>query len=432
MSTALEALDRTLRLCRDFVSLDRASDDALASALLDTRTCIVADEANLASSSGQSALVALVGQLAMLGCNIKLVMPEVDIIGHQPPLIGRELRSALLEYSGDVIPGRAGALAAGSDERDLVFVLGDSSWNGSAQHAWRLAGTRWAGRTAPAAESSSRWAADLPLGGLSAALIAAAEAFKWTLRRFSANEALMLVPSAAVRLAQESLCSSPLDLGAIDCISAGAITSSMLYALLRMPGITGKLRMIDLDHFEIHNLNRYPLLRHSLLGQLKAEGITRWQQDALSIVGLAGRLAPTTAHVLNLAPRVVVGADNVRARWNAQSLWPEWLGVGATSHFLAVTSDHLPGEACAGCLHHVDDGDVSIIPTVGFVSAWAGLSLASRLLRFIDGARGAEAEQVDELATLRLDGRLAQWRHPTIARVACPIQCRAPKRLRAG
>jgi hypothetical protein len=60
---------------------------------------------------------------------------------------------------------------------------------------------------------------------------------------------------------------------------------------------------------------------------------------------------------------------------------PDWVVVGGTSHFNVSSSSHRPAEPCAGCLHPINDGVVNVIPTVSFVSFWAGLATAVRILR---------------------------------------------------
>jgi hypothetical protein len=58
------------------------------------------------------------------------------------------------------------------------------------------------------------------------------------------------------------------------------------------------------------------------------------------------------------------------------------VAVGGTSHYNVSSSVHLQGSPCSGCLHPVDDdAGGGHIPTVSFVSFWAGLVMTVRLLR---------------------------------------------------
>ena len=57
----------------------------------------MADEANLSAPAGQHALVALFNVVARLGVSLRLAMPEVPVLGFQPPIRGQQLRAGLLE-----------------------------------------------------------------------------------------------------------------------------------------------------------------------------------------------------------------------------------------------------------------------------------------------------------------------------------------------
>jgi hypothetical protein len=80
-----------------------------------------------------------------------------------------------------------------------------------------------------------------------------------------------------------------------------------------------------------------------------------------------------------LAGRVLVGVDDIEARWWVQENDPAWLGVGATSNHLAQLSTHTPDSPCAACLHSVALPP-GTIPTISFVSFWAGLLQACALV----------------------------------------------------
>src|SRR4051812_37721441 len=108
MTTLREALDRTLLLCRDFVT---GADDAILRRFETTTVCIVADAENLRTLSGQSAVAMLAQQALMLGCPLRLVMPAIPIIGHQPPLTGSTLRDAVVDLAADLLPGGMASVA---------------------------------------------------------------------------------------------------------------------------------------------------------------------------------------------------------------------------------------------------------------------------------------------------------------------------------
>jgi hypothetical protein len=72
---------------------------------------------------------------------------------------------------------------------------------------------------------------------------------------------------------------------------------------------------------------------------------------------------------------------------------PEWLVVGATTHFSAMVSFHSEGLACAHCLHNEDDPGKGPIPTMACVSFWAGLLTAAYLARHAVGKTVPADEQ---------------------------------------
>ncbi len=133
----------------------------------------------------------------------------------------------------------------------------------------------------------------------------------------------------------------------------------------------------------------------------------------------------TNEYLQPLAPRVIVGTDDIPARWAVQRSRPEWLGVGATSHFFTVTSSHTTGQACAGCLHAEDDPGGGLIPTVSFVSYWAGLLLAIRLLRHSLGHAQMGIDQSIQCTPLRLDQARSYWPRPIPTNPHCPVRRQA-------
>jgi hypothetical protein len=60
---------------------------------------------------------------------------------------------------------------------------------------------------------------------------------------------------------------------------------------------------------------------------------------------------------------------------------PDWLIIGATTHWSAMASFHREGLGCAQCLHPDDDPGVAPIPATACVSFWAGLLAASYIAR---------------------------------------------------
>jgi hypothetical protein len=76
--------------------------------------------------------------------------------------------------------------------------------------------------------------------------------------------------------------------------------------------------------------------------------------------------------LMPLADHVLVGVDDIEARWWVQEANPVRLAIGATSNNLAQLTTHTPSSPCAACLHPVPM-PARTIPTISFVSFWAGL-----------------------------------------------------------
>jgi molybdopterin/thiamine biosynthesis adenylyltransferase len=216
--------------------------------------------------------------------------------------------------------------------------------------------------------------------------------------------------------------------GPVDVISAGALSTAMLYMLLRVPNISATLRVVDDDCAALENLNRYLLLKRDWIGRSKVDVLASYQLDRITIDPVAARLTETTAHELApLAKRVVVGVDDIPSRWVAQRHSPGWVGVAATSHFETLVSEHNPDSACSGCLHpYTDDGPASPIPTISFVSALAGFLLAYRLVR---AATGNARPDVTIAYPFNLGAERGIQTLPCAAHPKCPVQCRASRRM---
>jgi hypothetical protein len=426
--TAATTLARTVLLTRDFVPED-VSDDEVVRALTETSVCLVADATNVATAAGQTALITLASHVLRMGCRLRLVVPRAAIVGDQPPLRGSELRDALVDLGADILEEPRAEVVTSAAPEDLVFVLGDSCWSGRGRAAWRLAGTRWSGGTSEVRQSSGPWLGSFPMGAAIAATVAAAEPYKAAVRRavgkraIVAPEQIHLVQRASVRLAEEDVCSGGVDIGPLDCVSAGAIVEAFLHSLLRVPDACARVRVIEPECLEDGNLNRYPLGRRSDLGDMKAALAARYSTDRIEIEGVPVLFDAEAARRLPLSARVVVGTDDIPSRWVVQRLQPRWLCVGATHHFSSLVSEHDRTSACAGCLHTLDDDENAPVATVSFVSYWAGLLLLSRVLRVASGAPLGSRERAHWVTGLRLDLPRAEWRHGVERHPRCPVHC---------
>ena len=208
-----------------------------------------------------------------------------------------------------------------------------------------------------------------------------------------------------------------LDLGCVDVISGGAITHAMLFCLLRIPGVHTCLRVIEEQKAEISNVNRYSLLRASDDGVNKIEQLESAGTDGVVIEGVRSLFTKDTrGALLPLAERVLVGVDDVRARWWVQEEQPGWLAIGATGNNLARLTTHVAASPCAACAHP-EALAPGVIPTISFVSFWAGLLQVCAL---VSGSRAPANVFIYPFA---MSGPQAITSFPPRANPDCPLGC---------
>lgn len=430
MSTAREALDRTLLLMRDDV-VDDVPDAALLDALRGHPVLVSADAANLESEAAQHALIATALLCARMGVPVFVDAPNVPLRGIHAPLTGPRLVDALLDIGADLVPGvEISADPAGPLPSSIL--VGDTGSRGRRQDALVLDGDAWTGR-ARREGVGERWReVPVPVGPLASAGLAAAEVFKAAMRRLSHGARSpgafrsLHAPCrvASLHLGGASTAAVTGQLGAFDVISGGAIAQAALYTLARVPGVTGQARVIEPERGDLTNVNRYSFLRRSRVGMLKVDDLASYSLGELDLVGVPSRFDDEfLGRHGPLRPDVLVGVDDIPSRWAVQRANPAWVGVGATTHHSAMASFHRPGIPCARCLHPRDEAQNGPIPTVSFVSHMAGVLLAAIFLRHRAGERLPLAAQQIYLATLRADSRSAFWMSPVAARANCPFGC---------
>ena len=392
-----DALSRTaLLLNREFFG-GAADGRKIVDGLLGSGVQITADEGNASTPAGQHLIVTLASLCARMGMSLELDFPDVPLAAPQPPLRGPRLRTSLSELGDDLIPG----LQIGPDrsEADIAFVIGDSPTRDP--RALRLLADDWRGELVSAPRGGRRIVAELPIGALIAAALAAPEALRAALPRVASVAGLELVPgphriTVATKLGLDLKPLFPLilrgaafDLDGIDFVSGGAITNAAIYVLLRVSEVRGLARVIEDDRLALSNLNRYKLARRSDVGAVKARLLESYGGKSLHIRGVPARYEEDHDHVIPLAERVLVGVDHIPSRRAVQRAWPAWLCVAATQALEVQVSTHRPGEACAGCLHRGDADDGADVPTISFVSFWAGLLQALYLLAAVAGSEPA-------------------------------------------
>jgi hypothetical protein len=421
------ALDRTARLIHMDLFAGKVSTEQIIDGLLRTTVRLRADAASLSSPNGQTALCALFGQIAMMGIGIDLDIPEMPLLIPQPPLRGHELRTALLDYASDLIPGMR--CSSGLADSGLSFVLGGGTT--ADRHALRVTGTDWSCAVGPANQiPSRRWDGDWPVGALLAAAAAAPEALRAALQRIASSTGHQLSAEfdsqpgrpSRIDLSGQAVPCTPLDLGRVDVISGGAITNATIYTLLRIPALSADLRVIEPETIDRTNLNRYPLSRRSDEKRPKVRVLEGYSRGPFTISGKEARFDNSWPDLLgSLAPRVLVGADQIPVRWAVQQTAPRWLQVSGTSHFFAMASSHHPDGPCAGCAHPVDENGNEPIPTISFVSLWAGILQAMDLLNEASGR--PTAGYYTMCYPFGLSGTRPILRGSFNAVANCPVRC---------
>jgi hypothetical protein len=275
------------------------------------------------------------------------------------------------------------------------------------------------------------------VGAIISALPAADEAFKLVMRRLplrSQSDLVYFEPSyscgfdfGAIQL--PNLHTVRIDLETVDLISAGAISQAALFALLRVPNLSMSGRIFDDDLTASSNLNRNMLSLIDDVGLPKVDVVARRCAPHIKLHPVGTRFAEGGG-VGKLAQRVLVGVDDIPSRWAVQKQNPAWLAVSGTSHYSVSSSVHEPNQPCSGCLHPVDDPmPANPIPTSCFVSLWAGLAMAVRLLRDALGWRYPDDRQHLWMTPLRMDLSHAAIWSPVPPRQDCPVKCALSRRV---
>jgi hypothetical protein len=278
------------------------------------------------------------------------------------------------------------------------------------------------------------WLGDFKVGSAIAAAVAAPEVYKHALRgvverrslRVAVPELLEPVSATCVCLSKDAPKAEGTRLGQVDFVSAGAITNAALHVLYRVGGLAMTARIFDPETIEASNLNRYVLCTGSDVGRPKPEILAARAPSGMRVEPV--RLAVDAATMPSarpLSPMVAVGTDNVPTRWLVQSEWSDLTVVGATAEFTTITSAHRYPGPCAGCFHPLDDEVNVTIPTVSFVSFWAGLMVAARLIWAAQSTSDDYGSRALELWPLRLDLADSQWWHPIQPDPRCPVRCPA-------
>ncbi|HEV2195382.1 MAG TPA: hypothetical protein VGR55_07350, partial [Candidatus Acidoferrum sp.] len=221
-----------------------------------------------------------------------------------------------------------------------------------------------------------------------------------------------------------------LELGEVDIVSAGAISQAALYVLLRLPQLRMAGRIFDDDTTSLTNLNRNMLTLVGDAGSEKVQLVTDRCAPEIHLTPKYQRFSADSPDARQMAPYVLVGVDDIPSRWQVQRCAPCWVAVSGTSHFSVSSSSHGLNEPCCGCLHPTDEpAGANAIPTVSFVSFWAGLVMAVRLIRKGLGMPDSSDRQHLWLTPLRMDQAHAAMWLGVAPRRDCPVKCSAARAI---
>lgn len=140
----------------------------------------------------------------------------------------------------------------------------------------------------------------------------------------------------------------------------------------------------------------------------------------------------TAAGLAPIAPRLLVGVDRIPSRWDTQRVaGPGWVCAGSSSHDFVLVSAHPADSACTGCVHPRDENVAGDIPTISFVSFWAGLIQALELVATATGQAPAWTRST-HVWPFGLDNPRGIHPFRQDAFIGCPVDCRASVALRPG
>lgn len=267
---------------------------------------------------------------------------HVDVLA--PPAASRQARMLLaaLDVPGDVRIARDLSLTVASGSTTIgLFARG---WSG--------------GASATDLASSERQSVT---GSLAAACLGAAAAFQplvparprpdyafstWTCHR----------QTSIRRTGPEQ---SPIDLGHLVVVGAGAVGSALLACLDRI-GVRGRLDIVDPDRVDITNLNRYLTLTIRDVGRSKAELWARRlaRHRGATVVPHECTYEEFRRRVRPPYQLVAISTDNAVSRQAVQRDLPRIVLNAATdAATVAVSAHRFDRSACLGCIYPVDQTD---------------------------------------------------------------------------
>lgn len=428
------ALSRTTRLINRVFFDGEAEEAAVAHGLAATSVRLLADAESMSDVCGQAALINAFQLIARMGIGIELAVADVPVINAIAPLRQRTLCTALLELGQHLIPETTLRTERGSVAVTFVFGTTPCAEQGAiyiyaGDFECHLSSDR--PNTFPSATGS--------LGGLAAAGAAAAISLEYALPEIERTTGItrscrprpspgppvhinLLELFPALEGSTVAKGQTHATIGAFDAVSGGAIINGLVATLLQIPNICGNMRVIEPELADMSNVNRYMQLRGDEDERAKIDVLRDSSTHSLQITGAPRRFTEETLEDLRpLRELVFLGVDDIPSRWRVQEEWPASLIVGATNDQEAVVTSHHLGDPCVGCAHPdpLPPSD-EFIPTISFVSFWAGLLQACALLAELEEGPTARRYTVFPFA---LGGSYWYDAAELVTNERCPVGC---------
>lgn len=192
-----------------------------------------------------------------------------------------------------------------------------------------------------------------PFGAGASACLAAANVF----RAIFLGEACQLDEAAQLSTfnfgsSAEAPLPADVDIGEAVLVGAGAIGQAALWALLRSPA-RGRLHVVDPEAVELSNLQRYVLTARADDGKSKVDLLSRFQAEALDVVGHELDWQHFCQEHGYAWERVLAAVDSAAARRAVQASLPRWIANAWTQSGDLGCSVHPWTEqgACLSCLY---------------------------------------------------------------------------------
>lgn len=203
----------------------------------------------------------------------------------------------------------------------------------------------------------------------------------------------------------------PMDLGETHLVGLGAIGNGAMWALSRVPGLSGNLHLIDHEAVDLSNLQRYVLTTQKSVQQPKVElaieAFKNSSRASLQVHPHAQRWGDylRTRGDWNIEG-IAVALDTARDRMTLQAALPRWIvNAWTQAGDLGVSRHEFRGEqACLMCLYLPEgkqkDEDELIAEAIGLPQAkmevrqllHTGQPVGSAWIERIAGARGVPVE----------------------------------------